>query len=125
MFAPTRPWPQDRCSIPLIAALRAPVQISTKDKVSFLSRYEDVLVLVRSYARAGNLGVSHMFLLRVILGGVEQGRPEMDLPSNSDLYDSAADNVDNPSEIIVWTPYLYSRILIEYVISFQSEEVWY
>ncbi|GAQ86139.1 hypothetical protein KFL_002720130 [Klebsormidium nitens] len=71
------------------------------------------------YARAGASGVSHMFLLRVILGGVEQGQAGTDLPSNPDLYDSAANYVQSPSEIIVWTPYLYSRILIEYVISFR------
>lgn len=75
--------------------------------------------MFRGYCHADELGVCHMFLLRVILGGVEQGRPELDLPSNPELYDSAADCVSAPSEIIVWTPYLYSRILIEYVVSFQ------
>lgn len=60
-----------------------------------------------------------MFLLKVILGSVERGRSGMDLPSNPEKYDSAADNPKTPSMFIMWTPFLYSRILLEYVVSFR------
>lgn len=60
-----------------------------------------------------------MFLLKVILGDVEMGHAGMDLPSDPDRYDSAVDNLWAPTERVIWTPYLYSRILIEYVVSFE------
>jgi hypothetical protein len=87
----------------------------------FLFRKEILTDVVsnRCYCRPDTSGINHMFLLKVILGTMEQGSPGMDLPSNPDLYDTAANNLPNPNEIIVWTPYLYSRILIEYVISFR------
>ncbi|GAQ86138.1 hypothetical protein KFL_002720120 [Klebsormidium nitens] len=79
------------------------------------------------YTGGGDGHVGHMFLLRVILGGVEVGYAGMDLPSDPDLYDSAVDHLEDPSERVVWTPYLYSRILIEYVISFKVDHggVWF
>ncbi|GAQ87241.1 hypothetical protein KFL_003400140 [Klebsormidium nitens] len=72
----------------------------------------------RGYCQPDDSGVLHMFLLKVILSSVETGRPAMDLPSNPEKYDSAADRPSNPAMFIMWTPFLYSRILLKYVVSF-------
>lgn len=66
-------------------------------------------------------GLRHLLLCRVILGRLEVVHPgsEQYHPS-SEEFDSGVDNPFAPKKYIVWSTYMNTHILPEYVISFRA-----
>ncbi|GFP95399.1 probable inactive poly [ADP-ribose] polymerase sro3 [Phtheirospermum japonicum] len=65
--------------------------------------------------------IKHMLLCRIILGNTETIRAgsEQLYPSSTD-FDSGIDNPLTPRKYIIWSAYMNSHILPNYVISFKS-----
>ncbi|GFP88036.1 probable inactive poly [ADP-ribose] polymerase sro2 [Phtheirospermum japonicum] len=72
-------------------------------------------------AKEDENGVKHMLLCRVILGNTETIRAgsEQLYPSSTD-FDSGIDNPLTPRKYIIWSAYMNSHILPNYVISFKA-----
>ncbi|XP_050380097.1 probable inactive poly [ADP-ribose] polymerase SRO3 [Argentina anserina] len=70
---------------------------------------------------AGDDGLRHMMLCRVILGKMEEllSGSKQCLPS-SDEFDCGVDSVVNPRVYYVWSPYMNSYICPCYVVSFKA-----
>uniref|UniRef100_M8BS38 Uncharacterized protein n=1 Tax=Aegilops tauschii TaxID=37682 RepID=M8BS38_AEGTA len=71
-------------------------------------------------ANADENGEAHIVLCRVLMGWPEAiPAGSSKLHPNSDNYDSAADNMQNPQWYVVWGKDMNMRILPEYVVSFK------
>ncbi|XP_044444728.1 probable inactive poly [ADP-ribose] polymerase SRO3 [Triticum aestivum] len=71
-------------------------------------------------ANADENGEAHIVLCRVLMGWPEAiPARSSKLHPNSDNYDSAADNMQNPQWYVVWGKDMNMRILPEYVVSFK------
>ncbi|XP_037473942.1 probable inactive poly [ADP-ribose] polymerase SRO1 [Triticum dicoccoides] len=71
-------------------------------------------------ANADENGEAHIVLCRVLMGWPEAiPAGSSKLHPNSDNYDSAADNMQNPQWYVIWGKDMNMRILPEYVVSFK------
>ncbi|CAK7353020.1 unnamed protein product [Dovyalis caffra] len=66
-------------------------------------------------------GLRHMLLCRVIMGKMELIPPgsKQIYPSSME-FDSGVDNLEEPSRLVVWSPYMNSHIFPVYIISFKA-----
>ncbi|KAL8547508.1 hypothetical protein ACS0TY_007012 [Phlomoides rotata] len=69
-------------------------------------------------------GVKHMLLCRVIMGKMEEIRPNSEQYNPScEEFDSGVDNLSSPRKYIVWSSRMNTYILPEFMVSFRASSV--